>query len=167
MLNLSIALTEEGDINEAYSLLKQGLKMRLLEDSQIEPYNDFQLHHLYILKHFLPYDTSLQARELLSQYKNYIKSTKDDQTKLVLINNRVASDRLLPASASLTQLSQIAQTRTSTHEITVKLNKVIAMLKQKQIKEARKELESIAKVDDLANVKDERVLGVYAYLLHL
>jgi hypothetical protein len=82
MMNLSIALTEEGDLNEAYNLLKQGLKMRLLEDPQIEPYNDFQLHHLYILSHFLHYDTSVEARELLGQYKNYIKSTNDDQTKV-------------------------------------------------------------------------------------
>jgi len=82
----------------------------------------------------------------------------------VLINNKVASDRLLPASAALSQLSQIVQSRTSTHETTVKLNKVIAMLKQKQVKEAKSLLEEIAKPDDLVNVKDERILGAYAYL---
>lgn len=82
MLNLSIALTEEGRIDEAYSLLKEGLKVKLLEETEVEPYNDFQLHYLYILQFFSLYETSEQARMLINQYKEYIKATKDEQTKV-------------------------------------------------------------------------------------
>lgn len=76
---------EEGRPDEAYANLKEGLKMRLDEDKQIEPYNDFQLHHLYILQHFLPYDTSPEARNLIKQYKSFIKATKDEETKVLLL----------------------------------------------------------------------------------
>ncbi len=82
MLNLSIALTEEGRFDEAYTMLKDGLQMRLKEDPQIEPYNDFQLHHLYILHHFLGYDTSPEAVALRNQLKGYIKAAADDETKV-------------------------------------------------------------------------------------
>ena len=79
---MSIVLTEEGKLDEAYDCLKQGLKLRLEEDSQIEPYNDFQLHHLYILQHFLNYDTSPEARELISKHKSYIKLAEDNESKV-------------------------------------------------------------------------------------
>lgn len=74
---------------------------------------------------------------------------------------------MLPANAALAQLSQIVQSRTSTHEVTVKLNKIVTMLKLKQLKEAKEALEEVAKPDDLVKVKDERILGIYAYIYTL
>ena len=82
MLNLSIALTEEGRLEEAYSFLKEGLQLQLKEDPKLAPHNDFQLHHLYILHHFLAYDTSVEAVALRNQLKGYIRTADDDETKV-------------------------------------------------------------------------------------
>lgn len=82
----------------------------------------------------------------------------------MLINNRVAADRLLPAKAGLNLLGEIAQTRTSTHEQTVKLNRAVALLRQKQTKEAKEALAEVGRPEELGGVKDERVVELYAHL---
>ncbi len=84
---------------------------------------------------------------------------------MVLINNKVATDRLLPPNAALKQLSEIKRTKTSTHEVTVGLNKVLVMLRQKQLSDAKKELEAISKAStDITTLKDERLPAIYSYI---
>jgi len=80
---MSIALTEEHKYDEAYYLLKDGLQLRLKEDPQIDPLNDFQLHQLYLLQRFITYDNSPDAVELRSLVKNYIRNAVDDETKVI------------------------------------------------------------------------------------
>lgn len=86
----------------------------------------------------------------------------------MLINNKVASDRLLPPNAGLKLLSGIKRTKNSSHEVTIQLNKAILLIKQKQVQEAKKELDELAKSDaDVAHVKDERFAALKAYLAAL
>ena len=79
----------------------------------------------------------------------------------------MASDRLLPVNAALKQLLEIVITKSSTHEITIKLNKAIILIKQKQLDEAKKLLKEISGVDDIMKVKDERILELYAHIYEL
>ncbi len=83
LLNLGIAYTEEGRYDEAYYAIKDGLQAHLKEDPRPDPYNDFQLHHLYLLQHFLSYDTSPEAASLRGLLKNYIKNVADNETKVI------------------------------------------------------------------------------------
>jgi len=72
-----------GKYDEAYYALKDGLQARLKEDPNIEIANDFQIHHLYILHHFLGYDTSPEAIALRNQLKALIRAAGDDETKVI------------------------------------------------------------------------------------
>ena len=77
----------------------------------------------------------------------------------------MATDRLLSPSAGLKQLTEIKQTKKSSHEVTVQLNKIVLMLRQKQIQEAKKELDEVARLSaDAENIRDERFLILKAYI---
>ncbi len=81
-----------------------------------------------------------------------------------MINDKVASDRLLPPAVGAKQLDEIKRTKASTHEVTLRLNKVVLLLKQKKMDEAKKELDDLARTDDAAQIRDERYAGIRAYI---
>jgi hypothetical protein len=168
MLNLSIGLTEEGFLAEAYQTLIEGYSMKLKEEPNIDPYNDFQLHFIYLLHQFVEYDSSKEAKELKETHKVSLKNVKDDETKLILTNNKLAEDRLLFASAAYKQMAEIKLAKSSTHEVTIRLNKVMLLLKQKNTEEAKKEMQELEKLcGGEINIKDERYFLLNAYILQM
>lgn len=164
-MNLSIGYCEEGNYIKAFETLKEGYAIKLKEEPNIELYNDFQLHFIYLIHKFVEYDSSKQAKEIKELHKNYLKNLKDEEAKLIIINNKIADDRLLLASNAYKQLSEIKIAKTSTHEITIKINKILLLLKQKNIEEAKKEQQEIIdNIGDDANIKDERFFLITAYI---
>ena len=81
-LNLALALTETGRYEEAYRYLREGLKLRMQEDPQNDPLNDFQLHFLYLLQRLVPYDTSVPAKQLHATLKSHLKTANDVETRV-------------------------------------------------------------------------------------
>lgn len=165
-MNLSIAFTEEGNYGRAYETLKDGFLLKIKEDSNLDPYNDYQLHFIYLLHKLVEYDTSTEAKDIKTIYKTYLKNVKDEESKLVIANNKVAEDRFLVASAAYKQLAEIKLAKTSSHEITIKLNKTVQLLKQKKLEEAKKELsELVHQCGNEENIRDERFFLLKAYIL--
>jgi len=72
---MSIALAEEGNLDEAYYSLKQS--------PENGPHSDFQLHFLYILQHFITHDTSQEAVSFKSLLKNEIREAADEESKVL------------------------------------------------------------------------------------
>lgn len=161
---MSIGYCEEGNYIKSFEALKEGYALKLKEEPNIDLHNDFQLHFIYLMHRFIEYDSSKQAKDIKAINKAYLKDIKDEEAKLIIANNKIADDRLLLASSAYKQLAEIKLTKSSTHEASIKLNKVILLLKQKNVEEAKKELQAIG---DETNIKDERYPLLSAYILQM
>jgi hypothetical protein len=71
----------------------------------------------------------------------------------------------LVASAAFKQMAEIKLLKNSAHEVTIKLNKVVLLLKDQKNEEAKKVLQEVAKMCETeANIKDERYFLLTAYI---